>query len=259
MTRAGSRWRATIVTALDGREGRRTLEARACPRLTEAVALVLAMALDESAEDAPTVIAPATARNETPLFIEDGELPPVLRRRRAAPVRTPDEGWRVGLSARGGFDVGTLPGLSPTFALGLRLDRGVFEARVEFGLLAARDAAGSRPGSFARFEGWTVDALACLRAGRRVEAGACAGVEALALTATATGFAQNRDDTSLTWGAELRVWAGVSLGRALTVAVEPGLMVPLTRFRYEVAGVGSLHAVAPVVLRGALTATVRWP
>ena len=258
--RAGARWRAAVRTRGDAQEGERALEARSCARLSQAVALVVALAMDAEPEPTTDISRHTDATPAQPvLFVEDGELPPVLQRRRPTARRPAATGVSVGLSARAVIDGATLPEATGGFGLGLRVGRGLFEARLDVGALATRRAQGPRPNARADFGWWYVDALGCVRAGRRFEASACVGAEVALVTARAQGFVQSLGDDAVAVGAVLRLTGGVAVTRSLTVSIEPELMAPVTRLRWEVAGVGALHALPAVVLRGAVAATVRWP
>lgn len=260
VTRAGARWRAAVRTRSDTQAGERTLEARSCARLSQAVALVVALALDAEPEPVTDISRHTDRSPPTPvLFVEDGELPPVLQRRRPTAPRPAATHVSVGFSARAVLDGATLPEATGGFALGLRVGRGIFEGRLDAGMLATRRAPGPRPGAFADFGAWYVDALGCLRAGRRFEVGACVGAEVAMLTARAQGFTRSLDGDAVAVGAVLRLTGGIAVTRSLTVSIEPELLAPVTRLRWEVAGVGAVHALPAVVLRGALAATVRWP
>ncbi len=258
ITPAAPRWRAVITTRSDGAVGERTLEARSCARLTQAVALVIALAIDSEAErtDAPPP-APAAPVPTPVLFVDDGELPPALRPRPRRPVTPPPPSLTYGLQARLLLDAGSLPATSPGVSFGLALGGRTVLARVDAMLFAPRVAEGPRAGTRTTVGAWTVAALACARPHAAVEL--CAGVELTAMDARTEGFRQDGSDASLYLATPLRVTFSLPLTRHFRVGISPELVVPWTRTDYRVTGVGVVHAVPAVIFREALVFEARWP
>jgi len=259
VTATAPRWRAVIATRGDGGGGERTLEARSCARLVQAVALVIALAIDAEAER-PDAAPPTPATPPTPttvLFVEDGELPPALRPRRRARDAAPAPSIHFGLAARAVVDARSLPAPAPGFGLGLWIGGRILRARLEGALYADRAAEGPRAGARALVSAWTAAALGCVAPHDLVEL--CAGVELTGMDARADGFRQNGVDRSLYLATPLRATLFVPIGSRFRVGIAPELVVPWTRTEYRVAGVGALHAVPAVVFRQGLAFEIVWP
>lgn len=256
VTATAPRWRAVIATRGDGGGGERTLEARSCARLVQAVALVIALAIDAEAER-PDAAPAAPPTPTTVLFVEDGELPPALRPRRRARDAAPAPSVHVGLAARAVVDARSLPAPSPGFGVGLWIGGRLLRARLEGTLYADRAAEGPRAGARALVSAWTAAALGCVAPHDLVEL--CAGVELTGMDARADGFRQNGVDRSLYLATPLRATLFVPIGSRFRVGIAPELVVPWTRTEYRVAGVGALHAVPAVVFRQGLAFEIVWP
>ncbi len=259
ITPAAPRWRAFITTRSDGAVGERTLEARSCARLTQAVALVIALAIDSEAERTDASPAPpvATTVRAPVLFVDDGELPPALRPRPRRPVTPPTPSLAYGLQARLLVDAGSLPAASPGVSFGLALGGRTLLARVDATLFASRVAEGPRVGTRTTVGAWTVAALACARPHAAVEL--CAGVELTGMDARTEGFRQDGSDAALYLATPLRATFSLPLTRHFRVGISPELVVPWTRTDYRVTGVGVVHAVPAVIFREALVFEARWP
>ncbi len=260
VTPVAPRWRAVIVTRSDGAVGERTLEARSCARLTQAVALVIALAIDTEAErtDAPSPTAPLAPPTPTPvLFVDDGELPPALRPRPRTPSAPPPPSLHYGFQARLLVDAHSLPAVTPAVSFGLSLGGRRLLARVDATLLAPRAVDGTRAGTRTTVDAWAVAALGCARPFAPLEL--CAGVELSSMNARTEGFRQDGADTSRYLATPLRATLSLPLSRHFRVGLSPELVVPWTRTEYRVTGVGVVHAVPSLVLRGALVFEAQWP
>ena len=107
----------------------------------------------------------------------------------------------------------------------------------------------------------TTGALAmCGRLGvRRVEFDLCGGAEAGSLYGIGVGVDDPREDR-LIWAAALaHARAGWSPVRRFALSALVGTAIPLTTYRFAVAGLGTIHEPAPAALRVGLNAEFRFP
>lgn len=254
------RWRAVLTTRHGDRPGTRTLESRSCPRLVQGVAMVIALAMEEAPTEEPSAPGTITPRTAAPvLFVDDDELPPVLRPR-PRPVPPPRvRRVRVGVSLHARGDLGTLPALAPALGLGLSLWGQTLGVMAEATGLVTQRVEGPRPGTAMHLGAWRGALLGCALGGRRVRVGACTGVEVNRMEGRGEGFQRDAEDVSWMFGVPLRAMAGVALGGRVQVLAEAEAMVPIERVRYAVEGVGELHAVWPVTVRLGVSAIWRWP
>ncbi len=254
------RWRAVLTTRHGDRPGTRTLESRSCPRLVQGVAMVIALAMEEAPADEPSATTTITPRTAPPvLFVDDDELPPILRPRPRLPPPPRARRVRMGVSLHARGDLGTLPSFAPALGLGLSVWGQTLGAMAEVTGLVTQGVDGPRPGTAMRLGAWRGALLGCALGGRRVRVGACTGVEVNRMEGRGEGFQRNADDVSWMFGVPLRARVGVELGGRVEVLGEAEAMVPIERVRYAVEGVGELHAVWPVTVRAGLSAIWRWP
>jgi len=251
------RWRAVLSTRHGDRPGTRTLEARACPRLAQGVAMVIALAMDE----APLPEAPAaTPTAPTPvIFVDDDELPPVLRPRPRPVIVPPRSRLHLGLSAHLRVDLGTLPTATPAMGLGVSLGGETLSLLWEASVLVPQEGPGPRQGTALWMGAWRSGLLGCATWGQRLRLGLCTGVELSRWEGRAEGFVTNSSDISWRLGVPLRAVAGVRLGTRVQVLAEAEAMVPTERVAYAVDGAGVLHTVSAVALRMGLRTIVSLP
>lgn len=260
VTPVAPRWRAIIVTRSDGAVGERTLEARSCARLTQAIALVIALAIDTEAER-PSTLAPSPAPppiTRAPLlFVEDGELPPALRPRPRV-ARAPRTAWlQAGITARVLLDTATLPEPTPGVSFGVLLGARAFYGRFDATVFARHAVEGTRPGTRTTFDVWTVAALGCQRVFEPLDL--CAGLELTTMTARAEGFRQNGSDRFVYLATPVRGVFSFVVNPRFRLIISPEAVFPWTRTEYIVAGVGVVHTVPSFIVRGALAFEARWP
>jgi len=260
VTLIAPRWRAIIVTRSDGAVGERTLEARSCARLTQAIALVIALASDTEAER-PSTLAPSRAPppiTRAPLlFIEDDELPPALRPRPRV-ARAPRTAWlQAGITARVVLDTATLPEPTPGVSFGVVMGARAFYGRFDATVLARHAVEGPRTGTRTTFDVWTVAALGCQRVFEPLDL--CAGLELTTMTARAEGFRQNGRDRFLYLATPVRGVFSFPINTRFRLIISPEVVFPWTRTKYVVAGVGVVHTVPSFIVRGALAFEARWP
>lgn len=261
----------------------RLLHDRSCEVLAETAALMIAVTIDPTAitraaplrDTAPTPKpeppkpapaptpapkpAPATSTTPSgpgPRRCDAGRSQLTARARAVAPD------WRpcVALDAHVGAQLGVLPkiiGPGIAIAIGLTWPR----LRVELGAShwfrrPARIAEDPPRGGDLQLTAGSLGA--CARLGRRaIEVPLCAGAELGALGGRGVGVEVPRTE-QLLW---LAGWAGPRLlwvvHPRLSVQAAADLVVPLARYRFEVAGLGVVHRVTPVAGRLRLGLGVR--
>jgi hypothetical protein len=177
-------WTVEIATFIDGAKQTRSLRADDCAVLAEAVAVVVAVALDpvavatsEAREQGPRVPEPTIETPPTSAREVD-RAPPQPRRTSAPPRRT----WTFGLRVAGGYGIGTAPGGTGLVGLALFAQTGRARIEIEGRWYGPREILDD--GTGARTQLGTAAALGCLELGRAVvTAPLCLGFEAGALRA----------------------------------------------------------------------------
>ena len=229
-------WSAHLETQGSPEKRERTLTGRSCRAVANATALILALMMDPSLHDdaAQAVI---SAVSEPPMTMSPPE--PVQA---TAPQTAPGLP-AYALSLVVGATAGMLPGVSPQ--AGLRLARTRGRLRFELGgaaflptkaTLAARPSAGGRVelylGSLGLCHRWT-------RAAWQV--GPCVALEVGRMHAT--GFGVDVTDSGTAWWAAAR--AGVDVGhtvsRNVSLHARAEAVIPVTRPRFLLTGIGVVH------------------
>ena len=253
VTRTGSRWHAALTTRTGNTTGERALDATTCARLTQGVAMVIALAMDaepDAPPDAAQPTAPTVAPTTTPPAV--ATTPPAITTATPpiTPVEPPRARWRWELEARLLGDFRALPEFAPGVSLGLRVLRGAFGLRVEAGALLPRTADGPRQGTGSDVGLAFVNVWGCVQTTLgRLRPSLCAGVESGVAFASSFGFARPSSSESLWVAALASPHLGVALTRSLAVELTPDLVVPLTRPEYVVEGVGMIYQVPPWTVR----------
>jgi hypothetical protein len=222
-----------LVSIIDGEPQRRTLAAPSCEVLADAVAVVVALAIDPASEPEPNAseVEPAASEAEPEpsgaVVLPGAEPPPNgTRGVGAAPpvAAVPDRpAWDVGLRVEGGYGSGVAPIGSGVFGLAFIVGRhrGSIEA---IGRLWAPRRFDEPNGTYgARVVMGTGAILGCLRArsGLRVEFPLCLGLEAGALSAAPRGLA-NAQTQRYPWGG-----AVARLGMRLRLRERVGFVLAL--------------------------------
>lgn len=190
----GRRVALELWFATGAREERRTLTADRCAALVDAAALLIAVAIDEQAAQAPEpaplaepvpVEAAAVPIAEEPApapIVEEPAPPPVVQERAPAPVP------RVGgfVRPQGGLVLGAVPGATGAAGLGF----GVLwrRARLELQPMFVAPRTAVKEGREVRASLVAVAALGCLRVGRgALEVPLCGGFEGGVMRGAASG------------------------------------------------------------------------
>ena len=228
--RSGAGWRVTISTKTEERAAERAFTAATCKEAAAAAALIMALAVDESAGTSRVDEPPPTAVEPTP-----PALPPSLARapetRPAARPTAPPA--RPSVSAFLGFATGR--GLLPETALGAELGAALGVSIVRIELAGAYSAASDaqladQPAKGASFHRLAFMARAC--AGSTlgaVELFACASGGLTRVDGAAFGTTRSLDGAA-TWGdaggSGLALWR---LTRTFALRLRVGAQVPFQR------------------------------
>jgi hypothetical protein len=234
VSRGDTDWRADIQ--LEG--STRTVQGESCSAVGEAVALIVALAVEhEHAESSPP-LAPPSNEPERPI---------------PSSPSTPSDKSRFFLGATLGVGAGTLPSadIGPGIVAGWRL--GAFGLGVSFGVTAKVDGrTAERPEEGASFWLARGGLHACYTFFESaVRLGPCAGFEVGRIAAEGFGSPQPKSTSVLVPTASAGVVVLVRISSALFLRATLDGMAPLSRPSFSVEGTGRVHEVAAVGIRGA--------
>lgn len=228
----------------------RVIDDARCEDLAEAATLMIALAVDESAQASAPAVPPAA----TPKPATDNERIPALQNKPQANTQTRDRGLRIQLA--GMIDAGFLPklGLGPALLLGLQRRRvGVYGGAYGF---LPRESAGERR---VRVRQWAASLGGCVEvfARTRLQLLPCADVQIGRVDATGRGVTENLERHALFVGLGARLALKLRIWGPVWVSAEPGLSVPLLRQRFVTFDTTdettrTLHTPRPVSARGSL-------
>lgn len=259
----GESWTLTLTLTTPDGASTRELTGASCTAVSTAAAFITALVVDPALLSRPPDQVP-----EPPPPAAQPEPPPQPRPQQApppplTPLRRPPPPLEPAPERRdirgfvrlaGGLEAFGMPGVGPTLlpALGVIGRRWRAEAT---GLYRAPTPSTPREGITGEFRLWTLGLRGCgALTPRRLEIPLCAGLELGRAIGDASGPSLSKSERArLTWTA-------ITLGPALAWAPRPwlalwagvDLAVPLFDGRFAVAGLGELHDIAPVSLRGAL-------
>jgi hypothetical protein len=276
-------WTASIVTTTEGGRRRRTLSHSECERLSEAAALIIAMAIDPAAIDAAdesTLGAMASAKTTeeeptpapedppepTPTPADDPDpLPdplPAPSEPRTPPATPPGRFADRWAGPRIGFDAGF--GRLPTVDLGGTAGATLGVGPLRFELLAGAWAPRTvvvRGDSEARFFAWAVALRGgwAFPVGRRVELPLLVGVDLGQVRAQGRALDAAASATPPMGHAHLVpsvvVWVHPNLG----VTAEVDAALPWARPAFTVAGRGTVFRAPVAGLHGGIGLVARFP
>ncbi len=234
----------------------RSLNGATCASVTEAAALVLALAIDPDAVASHPLALPAEEPPPPPPPPPPTPPPPppplAVLLRVAPPAPRPPVARRAHWNIRASIfaDLGSLPQatLGPSLALGLSIGAWRLEVEANYAL-AQRTVGSSRGGEFDLFFGGVV---ACRLVHLAVmEIGGCGGFELGSLRGLAFGVSQPTTGSGVWLGARFGAMLRVPLGTRWGLAAELGGAVPLLRPRFVIENVGPVFQTDPIALRGA--------
>lgn len=286
---ARSMWRVLLETERGGVRGQREIEAESCAALAEATAVVLSLALLELADEAPSEppeAAPPSGETPSgsslsrpvavPVRPSEKKLPPPAARRfsqaeqglsagrlpkpKPSPKKRPSLA-RFALSARGGFNAGTLPRLAPGGALGAAWLPGAFRFEIGAQMWAKQSELIPDTPAGADLLLRSLGARACLEAwsSRRFALSPCIGSEYHLMKAQGFGSDSNYDATAR-WAAFSAGALGVAqLTRRVALRADVEGRVPLARPRFFVERVGTVHEVPGFAVTALFGAEVHFP
>ena len=248
----GARWIASIAIEANGASHTREVEAATCSAVTDAAALILAIAFR------PTrALTPMRTPTPTPtltLTPSRAESPPT-----ALAARAP---FAAGLAATA-FS-GPLPSAAPGASAWLAVLPGRFRFELAGYVTTAQSASlpGSSIGADFRLFAGAARACANVIASDRFALAPCAGIEAARITATGFGMAAARSIDELRAAGSFGALATWAFERAFALRLELDGVVPTARPRFVVDGDDgppiSLHRPAAVWGRLLLGAEIRF-
>jgi len=258
VAKAGRRWHLVLGMDLAGNTAVRELDAESCAVVTDAAAVILALAIDElghpadagppmDASDASIPTVDAQVAPHVPAPPSTTDLPPVADTTDAGAAAS--SSLPLVLFATAASDTGALP--RTAFGVGGGLGFIASPLRVEATLafwpaVSAEVGAASRGGSFTMLVG-ELRGCALAEPGL-LSLGACAGPGFTSMRAEAFGVT-----TPISTGA---AWAslvadGVALARLsrrFSLRASAGVAVPFARPPFEIEGVGVVHRPSAVAL-----------
>lgn len=223
------RWLLELRMLADGIADHRQLAGDTCQALVDSAAVILSMQMQRSAPEKPPVL-PLERREPDP------SLPSRPRAARARPSL-------VQLTLAGTADSAALPAVALGGQVALAWTPGRFQLSLRGELWLAQSAELSRDhAGRARFN-WRTGALSLCHAtwGLSVRFGPCIGGELGRLSARSTGV-RVPDEAAQPWLAAvggISFWA--PLGSKLLLASGVALVVPLSRPRFVIEGIGDIH------------------
>lgn len=258
----GGGWRLELQTNLDGREGERVLEGRACNTLSNAAAVTMALMLNPTPSSGALAsldsTEPAAPPPRLPVTPPIDDTPAQL----STSTRTRDtRKARFAIAAAGGVDLGNVPSLDPQAALGLSLaiERWTFALWAFRGL--AQDApAANRASAGGRLTFDAVRASSCWRLTTVdwLRISPCLGLGLNRITGRGTGI-QNPLDADVFWtGVDAGVRLALPVHGPLSLLALVGTTMPLARPRISIDDLGEVARVAPLTGRAHLGAEIRF-
>jgi hypothetical protein len=245
-----------------GRRRRRLVHGN-CARLSEAAALVMAMAIDPEHVriDAATLPdgssdpqPPATRAAPSP----DAASASVPSRPQEKPAARARPDWRLGVA--GILQSGVVPGLGT--AVGSELSIAP-HATWRLGVVgtygfAHTTALASAGGAEARFSSWSVGARTCWQHARVLQVAACATAEYFRIR----GEGLNVEDAQSSSDGFGALWVGLQGGYNLTSGLSFALAADagrsLSQPAFSMQGVGEIYRPGPWLLRGAAIWAITW-
>lgn len=252
----GDRYEVELVTWIDGGSQRRALAATSCDALADAVAVVIAVALD------PVQTA------ETPRIVQTTEVAAigsttVRTSSPASPVRAraPKPPLYFGLAIGGGYGSGIAPSGSGIVHLGLALGRRAWAIELDARLWPRREFDRSAVRTHVTLG--TVGLLGCGKGVfGRVEIPVCAGVEVGGLRAFGPDLLANNPRNYPWIAPRARLGLRVLLGRGVGIWTAAEGAVPLAKAELHVRGVANqdqlVWSTQPASLRVMLGLDFRW-
>lgn len=253
----GDRYEVELVTWIDGGSQRRALAATSCDALADAVAVVIAVALDPiQAAETPRIVQSATEVAAIGTTTTRTSTPAAPER-----VRAPRSPLYFGLALAGGYGSGVAPSGHGIVHLGLALGRRAWSIELDARVWPRREFDRGDPPVQTRVTLGTVGLLGCGKGVfGRVELPVCAGVELGGLRARAPEL---RDETARNYpwiAPRARIGVRVLLGRGVGIWTAAEGAVPLAQAVLSVGGAADpvVWRTQPASLRVMLGLDFRW-
>ncbi len=263
------RYSVQLRTVRNGRVGTRRMGGGSCRSLADAVAFVIALAIDpsraaeardslatDSTADVPTASTPREASSDSaqsaPPSPPEAATEPEAASRSAGSRVSPVWRWRGAVSAAAVADTGSMPGI----AFGFHLGAAAMVGPAELDGYATTFPRQNRPaGSPCYGRGGTfrlvLGGLRACYSGLRgdVDLAGCAGFELGSLHADGFGVRHPQAADSLWVAGTLGVRASLRIAGSFRLAFDLAMGVPLRRDRFVLDGIGLVHQASPVVGR----------
>ncbi len=240
---------ADVDLETTGQRASRRVEGESCDAVSEAVILMVALAVEPGAQ-APTTPAPTRT------------LPPPLSSSAEAlvPVGETTRRRSLFLAAAGRLDVASLP--APTFGGELAMGFNPRRVNLEVGaalLAAARATAPARPGAGADVRLTELGARGCYEIfDARFDLGPCAGIHARWLSARGFGPNEPRNATAIFGVASVGALGRARLSSRATLRFAVDLLAPLSRPVFEIDATEAVFRPSPTAIRVALGAELHF-
>jgi hypothetical protein len=274
----GARWRVELRTSRAGIEGYQTLEDESCELLARATALVLALALYDPGEVAPSAPpaeephpestprrrpSPISEPKPTPQPVPseaEPETPPPPPRpadvlptlpptvAASAPATSHPASWALAGDARASR--GPLPEMNLGLSVGVDAQRGRWLAKLRLvGGPSTEQASAAAPDVRGRYQAWGGSLAACVvvRPDARLALAGCGEVAASLLVASATGAASDGSAFAPWYAAGPVASARMRVSRRTRLELGAGLVVSIDRPRFALHHLGDVYEVPRLV------------
>ena len=254
----GDRYEVELVTWIDGGSQRRALAATSCDALADAVAVVIAVALDPiQAAETPRIVQTTTEVAAIGTTTTRTSTPSLPER-----VRAPKSPLYFGLALAGGYGSGIAPGGHGIVHLGLALGRRAWSIELDARVWPRREFERGDPPVRTRVTLGTAGLLGCGKGVfGRVELPVCAGLEVGGLRARGPDLLGGESPRNYPWIApRARIGLRVLLGRGVGIWTAAEGAVPLARAVLHVGGATDqvVWRTQPASLRVMLGLDFRW-
>jgi len=279
LRRERDRWEVEIDVIVATGVTSRKFDAATCSDAVDAMALIVATAINPGGEAAAAASREAEPRTQDEPADQPEVTPAVPAPPPAAPVGPQSEhrpaeaadhpaddiviatappvaapagaaSARPRLRLQGAAHAGLAFGLIPRVGADLGASLGVAIPSAEFAVVAhaVTPRTVRNGGDGGRFTLWTGGVRACGRSARRLQFGGCGAVEVGGVSAVGVGFAVNDRATALWSGGVVSGWVGYRFGLA-TVRLEPGVVVGFLRPSFGGENTGFDHQLGRVGFR----------
>lgn len=240
VTRDGDAWRLELVTEEHGAKGRRSLAGQSCAEVTDAAAVLIAMAIRSAGQaPVPTEDRPAASDDvaSAPAAVPAGKAAPSPSAPPPEPPPRPKArplGPVFGLS--GVLDTAALPAASPGIGAHAGITGSSLRLEVEgAAFLATRLAL--EQGRSAEFDLVSGALVGCVeRSFGTLRAGGCAGFELGRLSGEGQGVSDPHLGSALWEAGRLELGGWYPLGHELWLTARVGMAIPVSRPEFELEG-----------------------